>query len=409
VTQGSSLLRVFGRTGSPMRLSGPFSPGMATKETTDVRTTHVDRKVEVAVLETNPSGHRLHYVKYLVDAVGSESSVVLTSARATGSEEYAVQLSSAADITVALPEVDSPRAALAAAVSKSLALGARTLIVPDGDRYLIPLCRLLLRHPRLSLEIRLLLMRTTTISGPERPRPATLVKPLLAQLVRKSTQARIMFLTDAFGVVRTRPGYRGIPAVRDPVVPDTETARDRPAWLPRSKPGSPLVGVFGVITPRKNLPLLVKALDLCPSAVLVVGGALEMGMREYVDTDEDVRRHVASGRMVIVDRLLSADEFAAGLAKVDLVAVLYDNDAPSGILAEACMRHTPVLVPTGGWLARVAQSTGVGATTPLTAEGVAQAIQRVTGDRQRYVEATRVHAPRLNIVDFVEHLLGRRH
>jgi hypothetical protein len=167
--------------------------------------------------------------------------------------------------------------------------------------------------------------------------------------------------------------------------------------------------VFGVITPRKNLPLLVKALDLCPSAVLVVGGALEMGMREYVDTDEDVRRHVASGRMVIVDRLLSADEFAAGLAKVDLVAVLYDNDAPSGILAEACMRHTPVLVPTGGWLARVAQSTGVGATTPLTAEGVAQAIQRVTGDRQRYVEATRVHAPRLNIVDFVEHLLGRRH
>src|SRR5882757_4706998 len=390
-----------------MRLSDLFSPGIANKETTDVRASQLDRKVDVAVLEANPSGHRMHYVRYLVDAVGPESSVVLTTARATGSQEYAALLSSAADITVALPDVDSPRAALAAAVSKSLALGARTLIVPDGDRYLIPLLRLLIRHPRLPLEIRLLLMRTTTINGPERPRPATLVKPLLAQLARVSPQARIMFLTDAFGVVRTRPGYSGIPAVRDPVVPDAASTHDRPAWLPRSRPGSPLIGVFGVITPRKNLPLLVKALDLCPSAVLVVGGALELGMREYVDTDQDVRRLVASGRMVIVDRLLSADEFAAGLANVDLVAVLYDNDAPSGILAEACMRHTPVLVPTGGWLARVAQSTGVGTTTPLTAEGVAQAIERITQDRQRYVDATRVHAPRLNIVDFVEHLLGR--
>jgi len=122
-----------------MRVSGPFSPGPATKETTDVRTSRVDRKVQVAVLETNPSGHRLHYVRYLVDAVGPESSVVLTSARATGSAEYAAQLSSAADITVALPDVDTPRAALAAAVSKALAVGARTLIVPDGDRNLIGL------------------------------------------------------------------------------------------------------------------------------------------------------------------------------------------------------------------------------------------------------------------------------
>jgi len=393
---------------SPIHVLGvrATTDGMV-KEATDVRTPHVDQKVEVAVLETNPIGHRMHYVRYLVDAVGPEGCIVLTSGRVTDSEEFTEHLSSAVDITVALPEVDTPRAALGAAVSKARAAGARALIVPDGDFYLIPLLLLLLRHPRLPLEVRLLIMRTTTINGPERLRPATLVKPLLAQLVRVFRQARIMFLTDALGVVRARPGYPGIPAVKDPVQPESQIALDRPAWLPRRQPGTPLIGVFGVITPRKNLPLLVKAMDLCPSAVLVVGGALELGTREFVDSDEDVRRLIASGRLVIADQLFRADELAAALAHVDLVAVLHDNDAPSAILAQACVGHTPVLVPAGGWLAQVAESTGVGATTTLTAEGVAEAIQRVTRDRRRYVEATRVHASRINTVDFVEKLLGR--
>jgi glycosyltransferase involved in cell wall biosynthesis len=286
------------------------------------------------------------------------------------------------------------------------AAGARLLIVPDGDFYLVPLLILLLRHPRLPLEVRLLIMRTTAINGPERLRAATLVKPLLAQLVRVFRQARVMFLTDALGVVRARPGYPGIRAVKDPVVPVGQTTHDPPDWLPPRRPGRPLVGVFGVITPRKNLPLLVKAMNLCPSAVLVVGGPLELGTREFVSADEDVRRLAASGRLIIADHLFSTDALAAALAHVDVVAVLHDNDAPSAILAQACVRHTPVLVPGGGWLAQVVATTGVGVATALTAEAVAEAIHQVIGNRQRYIEAARAQAPQINTSDFTEQLLG---
>jgi glycosyltransferase involved in cell wall biosynthesis len=365
-----------------------------------------DRTVKVAILETEPSGHRMHYVRFLVDAVGPAECVVLTSDRAAGSEEFAEHLSSAATVTVALPETDTPRVALSAAVERAVAAGVRKLIVPDGDVYLVPLLFLLLRHPRLTLEVRLLIMRTTAANGPERLRPATLVKPVLAQLVRAFRQVRIMFLTDAFGVVRARPGYPGIPAVKDPVIPDGETIYDRPAWLPRRYPGHPLVGILGVITPRKNLPLLVEAMELCPSVTLVVGGPLRGGTREFVDTDENARRLIASGRLVIADRLFNAAEVAAALAHVDVVAVMHGNDAPSAILAQACVRHTPVLVPDGGWLARVVATTGVGVATALTATAVAEAIHQVIGDQQRYIEAARAQSPHINTSDFTELLLG---
>jgi hypothetical protein len=110
--------------------------------------------------------------------------------------------------------------------------------------------------------------------------------------------------------------------------------------------------------------------------------------------------------MVVVDRLLEPDELADALAGVDLVAVLHDNDAPSGILAEACLRGTPSLVPDGGWLAEVVRATGTGETVPLTAEGVAAGIVRMTRLRGQYSDAVRRAAARLGKSDFTDRLLG---
>jgi hypothetical protein len=388
------------------RLSDRLLPSGSTGAPADLPGSLTARTAKVAVLETDPGGHRLHYVRFLVEAVGPAECIVLTSEEAAGSQEFAEHLSSMGDVAVTLPGAHTPRAALSAAVSSALAVGARKLIIPDGDFYLVPLLFLLLRRPRVALEIRLLLMRTTTPNGPEPLRLATLVKPMLAQLVRSFPQVRIRFLTDAFGVVRTRAGYPGIPGVKDPVVRDSGTTFDRPSWLPSRRPDRLLLGVLGVVTPRKNLPLLVQAMDLCPSVTLVVGGPLRDGTREFVDTDENARRLVASGRLVVADRLFTAGEVAATLAHVDLVAVLHDNDAPSAILAQACVRQTPVLVPCSGWLARVAATTGVGLATALNVEAVAEAIHEVAGSRRRYVDAARAQAWCINTSDFTEQLLG---
>lgn len=358
----------------------------------------------VAVLETEPVGHRLHYLAHLVGTLGPARCTVLTSERAVRSEEYALLVAPVAGATVVLPEAASPRALLDAAVDAARRSGARTLVLPEADPFLVPLVRLLLRHPRLPLELRLLLMRTTTVGGPERLRPATLVKPVLVALLGLFRQTRMFFLTDAFGVVARRRGYRGLQAVQDPVLRTGPVDHTRPPWFP--PPGRLVVGVFGVVSPRKNLPVLVAATASTPDAVLVVAGRLFPEVRAFVDGSPEVARLVAEGRMVVVDRLLEPDELGDALAAADVVAVLHDNDAPSGILAEACLRGTPSLVPDGGWLAQVVRATGAGEVVPLTVPGVADGIARVARHREQHATAVRRAALRLGTTDFTERLLA---
>ncbi len=360
----------------------------------------------IAVLETEPLGHRLHYLAHLVGAAAPGSCTVLTTAHAMQSEDYRVVSDAIAGAAVALPDAASPAAALTSAVAVARAGGARLLVVPEGDPYLPQLLKLLLRRPRLRLGIRLLLLRTTTVGGPERLRPATVVKPVLVQLLRLFPQVQILFLTDALGVVEHRRGYAGLQAVKDPVLRPGAEIPDRPAWLPAPEPDRTLVGVFGVVSARKNLPVLVRAVVRLPEVVLVVGGRLEPEVRAFVDTDEDVRTLLGEGRLVVVDRLLDAGELHAALAGVDLVSVLHDNDSPSGILAEACVRGTPSIVPTGGWLAEVVGTSGTGVAVPLTAAGVAAGVRRLRADADVHAEAIRRHAPRIGTTDFTDRLLG---
>jgi len=110
--------------------------------------------------------------------------------------------------------------------------------------------------------------------------------------------------------------------------------------------------------------------------------------------------------MVVVDRLLEPAELGDALACADVVAVLHDNDSPSGIQAEAVLRGTPSLVPVGGWLARVVRATGTGTAVPLDPAGVAAGIARVARDRDSYTAATGWAATRLGTTDFTDHLLG---
>jgi len=387
-----------GADGTAEITEGPMSVDHATRSPASAGGT-------VAVLEADPTGHRLLYIRHLIEAAGHERCVVFLSSYAARSEEYAAHPGSTSATTEVLDTADTHRALLNAGVSRARASGARKLILPDGDRYLLPLLLLMLRRPCLPLEVRLLLMRTTAVRGPERLRLATIVKPVLVQLLRIFPQIHILFLTDALGVVTTRKGFPGIRPVNDPVLPPGEPGYERPSWIP-ADPKMTTVGVFGVISPRKNLPLLVRAAAWHPEVTLVVGGRLEPDVRAFLGTDARARELVASGRVVVMDRLLSAQELAAALATVDMVAVLHDNDAPSGILAEACVRHTPVLVPYGGWLARVAESTGIGAASPLTAMGIAEGIRAVTRNRKIHVDATRRYAVRINASHFTEGLLG---
>ncbi|MFP5023360.1 glycosyltransferase family protein [Pseudonocardia phyllosphaerae] len=386
------------------RVAGLLSPLLVRRGSTDGRV--ADTRTHsggVAVLETEPEGHRLQYLGHLVRAAGPGHSVVITGREASESDEFRTYLGPETQ-TVLLPPNTS--ATMSAAIGAAVDSGMGTLVVPDADRHLAAVLWLLIRSPALPLEIRLLVMRTPEIGGPERLRPAMLAKPLLVQLLRTFPQVRVSFLTDAFGIVARRRGYPGVLGLPDPVVVTDEPALQPPDWLPPADPEAVRVGVLGVIGARKNLPLLVEAATVDPSLRIVAAGRLDPEIREYTGTPPAQALREA-GRLVLVDRLLSPEEFAAALNHLDVAAVLHDNDAPSGILAEASLRGTPVIVTDGGWLARVVRSTGIGAVAGLDARSVAAAARVVGSNRNHYSAVARARAVALGTSAFTDGLLGR--
>jgi glycosyltransferase involved in cell wall biosynthesis len=359
----------------------------------------------VGVLETDPTGHRLHYVRHLLTAGGAQTGVLITTREVLESPEFTAHLRPAGITRVVLTDTGSRSAVLDAALRWAADASARLIVVPDGDKYVVPLLRRRLGRRRAGPDVRLLIMRTATLGGPEGRSTAMVLKPVLVQALRLVPGVSALFLTDALGVVGRRRGYPGLPPVRDPVPPPGSDALARPDWVPSRAAGT-VVGLFGVISTRKNLPVLVRAVDSLPAAVLVVAGRLEPEARRFVETDPSALRLRAEGRLTLVDRLVDHDEFTAGLASVDVVAVLHDNDSPSGILGEACARGTPVVVPRGGWLQRVVETSGIGAAVPLTTDGVAAGITRIAECRDDLAAAARAWSANIGTNDFSRRLLA---
>jgi hypothetical protein len=92
---------------------------------------------------------------------------------------------------------------------------------------------------------------------------------------------------------------------------------------------------------------------------------------------------------------------------VDVAAVLHDNDAPSGIVAEACARGVPVLGPDRGWIATVLAATGCGVPARVDdPAAVAASLGQLVADRARYVQAARQAGRSLGVQDFASRLVG---
>ncbi len=190
----------------------------------------------VGVLEVDPTGHRLQYVRHLHEAAGAERCLVFVPGSATRVEEYR-HLGAAASSTSTVPGGGAERdRALAGAVAHALTQGLDRLVIPEADLFLVPLLRLLLRRPRLPLNFRLVLMRTSAVGGPAPFTPALVVKHLLVRLLRLFRQVRVHFLTDALGVVESRRGFGGIIGVRDPVArPSVGEGVDLPGYPRRTR------------------------------------------------------------------------------------------------------------------------------------------------------------------------------
>lgn len=357
------------------------------------------------MVELDPLGHRLRYVRLLLDALPPTERLLLVSPRVADSPEFAEHL---AGVETVLLSSDDHDRALPKALAAATAHGVAHLVIPDGDKAVRPLLRTLLRgsltkaRPRRP-RVTVLLMRTALPGGPEPATVGMALKPALVAALRRLPGVRVRFLTDAFGVVTHRPGFPGVLPVRDPVTP----VDDMPPGSRMS--GRARLGVLGVISARKNVPVLVRAAAARDDVDVVLAGRCEPDVRAFLEADPDAARLRAGGRLHVDDRLLDEDEFDAALRSVDVAAVLHDNDAPSGIVAESCARGVPVLGPDRGWIATVLEATGCGVGARVDDVGdVGRAITRVLADREHHVVSAQKAAGSLGTDDFVTGLLDDR-
>jgi len=112
-----------------------------------------------------------------------------------------------------------------------------------------------------------------------------------------------------------------------------------------------LIGIVGVIDNRKAVGELAAAFrdaDLQPSDRLVLIGRLDpkhraMLAREFTDLTR-------AGRLIVLDRFLSLEDYAASLTALDVVSIPYPGfDALSSVLLEAVAAGRPVLATDRGW------------------------------------------------------------
>jgi len=203
-------------------------------------------------------------------------------------------------------------------------------------------------------------------------------------------KATLALLAMATGSLHRVVGFAGrddlsrgwvVRRVRDPEI-CLAHSRDRARI--RSELGLPadrkLVGLFGVIQPRKNAPLILAALKSADlDADLLLGGELSPEVRAWVcGLPEEDRR-----RVIVRDAFLTDLELDQLVAAVDVAPIALTNNGPSGIMGKAIAAGVPVVTAGSRVRAREVVALDVGQAVDLDAVslgiGIRDALARGTG------------------------------
>jgi hypothetical protein len=392
------------------------APERAARHPANARVIHADpgrahlpsHSGPITILESNPTAHRLLYVRRLAQAC-TAGATLLTTERCVESDEFQAHLADLVAIGTIHMEIigscaDAPATLLRRAIRRTTADHEPLLVVPDADVLLPALCtRGVLRLRRRLPNLAVLVMRTPPARWPRRRSDLVgVAKALLIRILPVTWPgARMFFLSDAFGVETTRRGYRNLVAVPDPApllpVADRDDARVELGVAP---------GTFllGMITAGKHPDVVVAAMQGLPQTVwLLVAGP----------TDAETDRVLAEGRRVLgddrfirVEGYLSPTELGRCVSASDALVFAYDHDGPSSMLISAVQAGVPAIAAGSEWVCRLVQELGVGVATELSAERLTTAISEVMRRPDAYGERIALASARVNPHAFSTALLA---
>lgn len=359
------------------------------------------------LVEPEPSGHRFQAVAHVAQLARRRGQlpVLLTSRGATSRDEFAVYLAELAlEVHETYSGVHPPTHELVEAIVRYCrTTDVQTVVVLDADQSLKRWWCTAARAFR---------------SLPHRPRVVFMLTRYPARLrfsdrfgwLLRISKASLALLAMATGSLDRIVGFAGredlapgwlVKRARDPAICGFHS-RDRAAL--RAELGLPaqrrLVGVFGVLTLRKNRPLVLDALlTMSRPADLVLAGAVQSDVAAWLAAlDPQIR-----ARVIVRDGFLPNDVLDRYVAAVDAVVIALTNNGPSGIMGKALAAGVPVVSAGSVVRARELAATGGGVLAELRAPSIGAALDAVLAARP----AHRVHAiPPATAEEFAAAVLG---
>ncbi len=285
-------------------------------------------RTQVLIAEPSAEGHRLYYVRLLAERALERgcSVTLLTTELALAHENASLHLGVLAEQLTVLTRASLKLKDVRVAAQS---LMADQTVIPDGDLHLRSLATAGWGGAG---QLSVLVMRPSVPSGARGIRQLrTSIKRLLMVIAMRRRRVSVFALRSP--LVRKGGILRWVP---DPVsleVTEDGTANVRKAT---SEHGNLLwVGVFGRITARKNLPLVVRAVRSQRRAVgLLIAGSVDDDVYAAVASQiEGLRR--GGVPVVVLDPPISDEILDSALAYVDCVVAAHSNEGPSGIVAKA--------------------------------------------------------------------------
>lgn len=321
------------------------------------------------IFEPRHDGHHLMYVRLLVDAAASRGFdvAVATSEAAFSSDEWATHMGGS---NSPFMPIGLRRPSYRALISTSRSTSADVVLVPGGDHIALRLGWA--GRWRGAGELRVLVMRRVQQPGPLGPAKFRLKSALLHRAMR-APHVDIKALAGGAG-----GGFPSSGLVPDPVVtlstPESVAAVRESARLDGSRYW---FGVVGAITARKNVPTVLRAIQLCDTDRIgfVIAGTVDPAIAGEIEAG--LRSVAASGvATVLLDRVIDSVEFDSLVAALDCIVVAHSNEGPSGVLSRAAALGTRVVCAGADSLRVDAQQVPDVATwCPLTETSLAEAFR----------------------------------
>ena len=259
----------------------------------------------------------------------------------------------------------------------------------DGTAESLGLSRLALRRSGLSrVHCEALLMRMPLAYGmSDRRRP-----PFFTKMALRAMPFDVVHYIDPVvfeWVLNNVGGKAGQKArfIPDPIAPLSLPIRSKARAMLRLPEHKKLIMSIGMQEHRKGVDYLIGACARwrpAEPASIVLAGKLSGGIRDMVTNE--YRHLVDEGRLIVLDRYLSNEEFNACFAAGDLIAAPYrPHPQPSHIVLHAATAGKMVLAANNGWFTYIVPRFSLGRLCdPQDLEQFAEMLDLTLHEAERY-------------------------